>query len=268
MSANQDSILDRILASTRDEVAKLKHKVSEAELLREAQAAPEPRDIVAALDQCSQVAVIAEIKRRSPSAGDLAQGVNPAKLAATYQAGGASAISVLTDGPFFGGSIDDLRQAREAVDLPILRKDFVVDVMQVIQARAAGADAVLLIAAALEAGHLAELYQCCGSLGMHALIEVHRADELDKVLDLDPPLIGINNRDLSTLKVDLATCLNIRPLIANHALVVAESGIQGPDDVKRLLAGGLDAFLVGTRLMLAGDPQAALSALVQAGGES
>ena len=186
-------------------------------------------------------------------------GLDAAAQARAYAAGGAAACSVLTDGPFFGGSLADLARVRGAVQVPLLRKDFILHPAQIYQARLAGADALLLIAAALEPEQLAALYAEALALGLTPLIEVHAAQELP------PVLVGVNNRDLKTLAVDLGTCLRLRPLIPASTLVVAESGIRGPQDVARLQAGGLDAFLVGTLLMRASDPQAAVAALAAAG---
>jgi indole-3-glycerol phosphate synthase len=266
MSAGPMGVLAKILARKRGEVADLERSSLAPRLAEVARQAPPPRDFLAALRGPGRVPVIAEIKRRSPSAGELAGLVAPGERARQYEAGGAAAISVLTDGPYFGGSLDDLAQARRAVELPILRKDFILEPLQVCQARAAGADAVLLIVAALDEPKLHELYGCCLDWGMQALLEVHGEEELETALRLNPPLIGINNRDLVSLQVDLNTSLALRPLIDDGVLVVAESGVSGPDDVRRLLAGGLNAFLVGSRLMQAEDPVAALSQLVKAAG--
>lgn len=256
-------VLKKILAGKDREVAALKEQEPLAQLRERALNGPVVRDFLAALKKPGRVPVIAEIKRRSPSAGDLAQGASADIQAKAYEAGGAAAISILTDGPHFGGSLADLESARLASGLPVLRKDFIIDQAQIYQARAAGADAVLLIAAALEPEELKRLYQLTRELGMSALIEVHQPGELEPVLALDPPLIGINNRNLDTLEVSLQTCLDLRPMIPPGTLVVAESGVKSPQDVARLRAAGLDAFLVGSSLMSAGDPQQALSALVE-----
>jgi len=165
---------------------------------------------------------------------------------------------VLTDGPFFGGSLEDLRQARDATSLPILRKDFILDPIQICEARVAGADAVLLIAAALPPKHLSSLFETAMSLGMTPVVEVHNEAELAGVLELNPPIIGINNRNLSTLQVDLETFVKLRPLIPQGILAVAESGISGPEDIAMLRAAGASAFLIGTTLMRSQDPGAAL----------
>ncbi|RJX34853.1 MAG: indole-3-glycerol phosphate synthase TrpC [Desulfarculus sp.] len=255
-------VLRRILEHKRLEAAALAGRA--AELRRLAEEAPPPRDFLAALRARPGRAVIAEIKRASPSAGRLAAEVDPASRAVRYQAGGAAALSVLTDGPFFQGSLTDLRQARAAVGLPVLRKDFIIASAQLYEARAAGADAVLLIAAALEPGQLRDLYQQARELGLAVLPEVHEEVELEPVLALGPALVGVNNRDLRSLQVDLNASLRLRPLIPASTTVVAESGISGPEQAARLRAGGLDAFLVGSHLMRAPDPAAALRALAEA----
>lgn len=262
MARSLPDVLRRILEQKQAEVAALAGRA--AELRRLAAEVPPPRDFLAALRARPGRAVIAEVKRASPSAGRLAAAVDPAAQAVRYQAGGAAALSVLTDGPFFQGSLADLQQARAAVALPVLRKDFIIDPAQLYESRVAGADAVLLIAAALEPPQLKDLYQQAVGLGLAVLIEVHQEAELVPVLALDPPLVGVNNRDLRTMRVDLDTSLRLRPLIPASTTVVAESGIAGPEQVARLRAGGLDAFLVGSHLMRAPDPAAALRALVEA----
>ena len=185
-------------------------------------------------------------------------------MARIYKDHGASAISVLTDGPFFGGSLDDLKAVRKAVDLPILRKDFIIDPVQLYEALAHGADAVLLIVAALRPHRLSELFGLAMGLGLSVLVEVHNQEELQEALALRPTLLGINNRNLKTLEVNLNTCLDLKASAGAEALLVAESGIKGPEDIKRLHEGGLEAFLIGTSIMLAEDPGAALAALVEA----
>ncbi len=257
-------VLKRILEHKRLEVAALKRETDLAELRRRAEAAPPPRDFLAALRQAKGHALIAEIKRASPSAGQIAAGVDPAGQARLYAGGGAACLSVLTDQKFFSGSLADMQQARAAVALPVLRKDFIIDPAQVDEARAAGADAILLIAAALEPSLLSELYQQARGLGLTVLLEVHAAEELEPVLALGPRLVGINNRNLKTMLVDLETSLGLRRLIPPEVTVVAESGISGPAEVSRLAAAGLNAFLVGSHLMRAPDAGAALRELVEA----
>ena len=214
--------------------------------------APPPRDLAAAV-RAPGVSLIAEIKRASPSRGLLCPDLDPEVLARTYEAFGASAISVLTDEHFFQGSLQDLHEVRHAVHLPILRKDFVVDPYQVFQARAAGADAVLLIVAALTDAELTSLYRLVHRLAMEALVEVHNIAELERALMLGPRLVGINNRDLHSFEVRLDTTLELRPLIPSETLVVAESGIHTTADVARLAAGAVDAMLVGESLVRAQD---------------
>jgi indole-3-glycerol phosphate synthase len=262
---NQD-VLQRIVAEKREEILAYSQRTSPAELNSQALDAPPARDFLAALKARPGHAVIAEIKRSSPSAGRLANEVDPAERAKIYESGGAAAISVLTDKAFFNGSVEDLRQAREACSLPVLRKDFIISLAQIYEARAAGADAVLLIAAALEHEQMAEFYECTQSLGMTPLVEIHDRKELDPVLSLKPELVGINNRNLKSLEVDLDTSLGLRPLIPVDVTVVAESGVNYPSDVARLREGGLDAFLIGTSLMRADDPAAALQAMVNGDG--
>ncbi len=259
-------VLKRIVAKKREEVSELSQKASPAERRNQALDAPPVRDFLAALKARPGQAVIAEIKRSSPSAGRLANKVDPVERARTYEAGGAAALSVLTDKTFFSGSIDDLYRAREACSLPVLRKDFIISSAQIFEARAAGADAVLLIAAALEPRQMAEFYECIKELGMTPLVEVHDRTELEAVLNLEPELVGINNRNLKSLKVDLAVSLELRPIIPSHVTVVAESGVSSAEDVSRLRKGGLDAFLVGTSLMRAEDPAAAIRALINGNG--
>lgn len=266
MKSPESSILNRILTQKRLEVQGLREK-SDPKLLRgQARASGPGRDLEAALRDCPHVPIIAEIKKASPSAGRLKEEVEVALWAKEYQAGGAAALSVLTDGPFFGGSVADLQEVRQAVELPLLRKDFIISPLQLYESKLAGADGVLLIVAALSPSQLEDLFWEALDLGLTPLVEVHCEEELEPALALNPPLLGINNRDLSTLEVSLETCLRLRPLIGPETLVVGESGITGPQDIERLLAGGINAFLVGTTLMRAPDPAAMLRSLSQAGG--
>ncbi|MFZ5865440.1 MAG: indole-3-glycerol phosphate synthase TrpC [Thermodesulfobacteriota bacterium] len=250
-----------ILNNKMEEIRRLRAETNVAALHDQAMSRPACIDLAAALRNCPHVPVIAEIKRSSPSHGALADVADVRLLAQVYQEAGASAISVLTDGPFFGGSLDDLREARDAVNLPILRKDFILDPIQICEARAAGADAVLLIAAALPRKQLSSLFETAMSLGMTPVVEVHHEAELAGVLALNPRIIGINNRNLSTLRVDLETFVRLRPLIPQGTLVLAESGISGPEDIAMLREAGADAFLIGTTLMRSQDPGAALRRL-------
>ncbi len=255
------TVLNSILEVKRREVEELKRRAARRDWRRRALAREAGRDLAAALKGCPHTPIIAEVKKASPSAGRIRDEIDLTALVGDYQAGGAAALSVLTDGPFFNGSMDDLTEARRASNLPVLRKDFILDPVQLYQAKLAGADAVLLIAAALSAAQLEELFLESLELGLTPLIEVHRRRELGPVLELRPPLVGINNRDLATLKVSLETCLELRPLIPADVLVVAESGIGNRGDVIELEAAGLDAFLVGTALMRAGDPGRKLARL-------
>jgi indole-3-glycerol phosphate synthase len=237
------------------------------ELQRRAAVAPPPRDLVAALRRPAGVALIAEVKRASPSRGVLRAGLDPLQLAGTYAANGAAAISVLTDAPFFQGDLAHLAAIRRHLDtevgcsMPLLRKDFVVHPYQVYEARAAGADALLLIAAILSGEQLAELFELTRQLGMAALVEVHAAAELARVLALNPRLIGANNRDLRNFDVNLETCLALRRLVPRHICLVAESGIHTRADVEQLAAAGVDAMLVGEALVTAADPAAKMREL-------
>ena len=259
------TVLEKILDKKAEEVARLKQDIDFHDLRRQAETAPPAHDFIASLREAPRNAVIAEIKKASPSAGTLKNDLRVDHWADQYQQGGAMALSVLTDGPFFGGHMEDLIQARRAVNLPILRKDFMMDPVQIYQARAAGADAILLIVAALDQALLKDMFDQAVALGLTALVEVHQEKELETALALKPPLLGINNRDLTTLEVSLDTCLRLRPMVTNGTLVVAESGIKGPQDVARLRSQGLDAFLVGTLLMKSRDPRAMLDALCRAG---
>lgn len=224
-------------------------------------ASPPARDLIGALRTCPHVSIIAEIKRASPSAGRIRQEVMVEHQARAYQAGGAAALSVLTDGPFFGGSLEDLAEAREAVKVPVLRKDFILDPIQLYESRISGADALLLIAAVLVQDDLRTLYEEVLALGMTPLVEVHTEEELEKLLEMNPPIVGINNRNLSTLEVSLDTCRRLRHRIPPEVLVVAESGIEDPTDIELLLEAGVDAFLIGTSLMRCPDPTALLRRL-------
>lgn len=246
-----DSVLDSIVARKREELASEVDRRPLAELRRVASAAPAVRDFAAALRGPS-VGVIAEIKRASPSKGVLAESVDPADLAGRYAAGGADAISVLTELHRFGGSLEDLAAARAAVDLPLLRKDFLFDPYHLYQARAVGADAVLLIVAMLDRAALRDLIALSLELGLTPLVEVHAEDEVDRALQAGARVVGINNRDLHTFEVDLAVTERLRPLLPPGLTVVGESGVVGASEVARLRAAGVDAILVGEALMRAG----------------
>lgn len=251
-SSGLPGILATIVASKREEVARLRSRRREIE--RGAAEAPGTRDLARALRQDGRVALIAECKRRSPGAGDIRPGLDPVELTRAYEGAGASALSVLTDGPFFGGSNEDLVAVREATGIPVLRKDFTLDPLQVLEARAAGADAVLLIVRVLDDAGLAGLLREARDLGMAALVEVHEGVELARALHAGASLIGINNRDLSTFGTDLDTTLRLLEHVPEDVVVVSESGIRGPRDVERLGRAGVDAVLVGETLLRAERP--------------
>ena len=221
---------------------------------------PAPRGFRAALG-APGLSVIAEIKRRSPSKGDLAPDLDPALLAKAYVDGGAAALSVLTDEEFFGGSVADLAAARTAVDVPVLRKDFTVSDVDVCDARVMGADAVLLIVAALSDDELGRLHRLALDLGLDALVEVHDGDELDRALRIEPAIVGVNQRDLKTFDVDRELAARLASRIPDGIVKVAESGIRDGDDVARLRDAGYDAVLVGESLVTADDPAVALREL-------
>jgi indole-3-glycerol phosphate synthase len=233
--------------------------------LKEAAArAPSPRDVMAAF-RGSEVAVIAEVKRASPSKGALAAIADPAALAADYEAGGARVISVLTEKRRFGGSIEDLAAVRDAVDVPVLRKDFIVSSYQLWEARAHGADLVLLIVAALQQNALVSLVERAVSIGLVPLVEAHTQEELDRALDAGAAIIGINARNLRTLEVDRAVFGRLAPQVPAGVIKVAESGVRGPHDLLAYAAAGADAVLVGESLVTGKDPRSAVADLVTAG---
>ena len=258
-------ILREIIDHKRAELARV--GASPAELRAAALDAPPARDFAAAL-RGDDVRVIAEIKRASPSEGAIrAEGFDPAAIARTYEAGGAAALSVLTDERYFGGHLHHLRAARAAVEIPILRKEFVIDQRQLYEARAAGGDAVLLIVAVLEPEWLAELLGLTRELGMAALVEAHDEAEVEAALAADARVVGVNNRDLRSFAVDLATTERLAPMVPADRVLVAESGVHTRADVERLAAAGADAVLVGTALMRADDPGEALRALTGVGAQ-
>ncbi len=256
-------ILARICAAKREELAAL-HAGDLDGLARRARAAGAPRGFRAALAGASGVALIAEAKKASPSAGLIREDFDPVAIARAYERGGAACVSVLTDRRFFQGEADYLRRVRRAVGLPVLRKDFILDEVQVLESRVLGADACLLIAAALEPARLKRLAAGVRDLGMDALVEVHDEREMDVAVTAGADLIGINNRDLRTFEVDLATCERLAPRAPEGALLVAESGIKGPEDVRRLAECGVKAVLIGETLMRADDVEAATRALAAA----
>jgi indole-3-glycerol phosphate synthase len=254
-----DTILDRILENTVRGVAERRVQRPLAEMVEAASAAPPPRDMITALRR-DTVALIAEIKRASPSKGVLNAALDPAAQAALYAANGAAAISVLTDERFFQGHLDDLTAARNAASVPVLRKDFVVDPYQVYEARAAGADAVLLITAALADGQLADLHALAVELGMTPLVEVHDEAELGRALRVGPSLLGVNNRDLRTFDVDLSTAARLISLVPGDVTLVAESGVKSAADVRHMGELGAHAVLVGEALVQADDTAARVRA--------
>lgn len=254
-------ILDDILQQTRISVAAAKARVPLAALEAQARQALPPRDFWGALHR-RPIACIAEIKRRSPSAGWIRQGADAADIARRYQDAGAAALSVLTDQPFFGGALDDLRAARQATSLPVLRKDFTVDRYQIVEARAAGADAVLLIVSALRDVEITALMAEAARWGLDVLVEAHDADEVQRAVALSARLIGINHRNLKTFEVDTTLATRLRPSIPPGRLVVGESGIKTAADVARMRQGGIDAILVGEGLMREPDPGEALRTLL------
>jgi len=257
-------ILQRILAVKREEVAHARQTESFAALLARAEAHADQRDFTGALRSrvgAGQAAVIAEVKRASPSRGVLRENFDPAAIGASYARGGAACLSVLTDVRFFQGAPEHLASARQASALPVLRKDFIVDPYQVAQARVWGADCILLIVAALDAVQLRDLAAAARGLGMAVLVEVHDAAELELALQLDTPLVGINNRNLRTFEVSLSTTLDLLARIGSDRIVVTESGILTPQDVRTMRSAGVNAFLVGEAFMRAPDPGAELARL-------
>ncbi|HWK47298.1 MAG TPA: indole-3-glycerol phosphate synthase TrpC [Stellaceae bacterium] len=258
-------VLRRILADKREHVTAARQVRSLASLDEAARQTPAPRGFIAALRgrvATDRPALIAEIKRASPSRGLIRADFDPATLAVAYKVGGACCLSVLTDQPYFQGSPADLAAARAAVDLPILRKDFMIDPWQIAEARAIGADCILLIMAALDDTQAAELEAAALDYGLDVLVEVHDAAELDRALALRTTLIGINNRDLKTLEIDLATTERLAPGLPADRLVVCESGLGGPGDLARMAAIGVHCFLIGESLMRQPDVTAATRALL------
>jgi indole-3-glycerol phosphate synthase len=258
------TVLDSIIAGVREDLAERERRTPRGALEDAVLAVRPPLDAEAALRRPG-LALIAEVKRSSPSKGALAGIPDPAALAAAYADGGATCVSVLTEGRRFGGSLADLDAVRAAVDVPVLRKDFLVTDYQLWEARAHGADLVLLIVAALEDDILARMLARAGELGMTALVEVHDEDETQRALDLGATVIGVNARDLRTLEVHPDTFSRLRPLIPAEVVTVAESGISGPHDAAAYAAQGADAVLVGEALVRAGDPRAGAAGIVAAG---
>ncbi|MDX6326346.1 MAG: indole-3-glycerol phosphate synthase [Nocardioidaceae bacterium] len=258
------TVLDEIVDGVRADLAERQRGVSVADLRATIARAPAVLDPMPAF-RAPGVSVIAEVKRRSPSKGDLATIPDPAVLAAAYEAGGAAAISVLTEQRRFGGSLDDLRQVRGRVALPVLRKDFIVTAYQLLEARAAGADLVLLIVAALDQDELCTLHAEARDLGLTVLVEVHDEAEVDRAVAAGAELIGVNARNLRTLDVDPGAFARVAPAIPVGVVTVSESGIRGPEDVAAAARSGADVVLVGEALVRGDDPRSAVAALVAAG---
>ena len=259
------SVLEKIIATKRDEVESRRRRITQAQLELEVAGQDRPRDFHAALGERvarQQPAIIAEFKRASPSAGWIRRHVDAAEVARAYEAGGAACVSVLTDVEYFRGSDDDLRAARGACDLPVIRKDFIIDEYQVFETRALGADAMLLIVAALDDAQLRDLSALGRELGLSVLVEVHDGAELDRALNVPGNLLGINNRDLHRFVTRLETSEELAGLVPQERVVVAESGLHERADIERLQTAGIHAFLIGEALMKGDDPAAALQALI------
>lgn len=256
------SVLDQIIHGVREDLAGRESQTSLERLQRRCDGLPAPRDAEAFLRRPG-LAVIAEVKRSSPSKGALSDIPDPAALAASYAEGGASAISVLTEERRFGGSLADLDAVRAAVDLPVLRKDFIVTPYQVWEARAHGADMILLIVAALDDRRLADLMALAGSLGLACLVEVHDEGEATRAVNLGATVIGVNNRNLKTLDVDTDTFARLAPLVPASCVRVAESGVRGPHDAACFARAGADAVLVGEALVVGGDPADGVRAMIE-----
>ena len=256
--------LDKIIAYKHDEVAELKRTQTEQSLLDLAATQNPPREFAARLTEIANAdenALICEMKRKSPSAGEILPGADPRDIASQYERGGAACLSVLTDGPSFGGSLEDFAAIRSAVSLPMLRKDFMIDPIQVIEARAHGADAILVIMSSSDDSLAMSLTQTAQDLGMDVLVETHDADEIERALSLPSPLIGINNRDLKIMQTDLATSEKLAPLLPSDRDFVSESGISQPEDIQRLRKTGARRFLIGESLMKRADREAHVAAL-------
>jgi indole-3-glycerol phosphate synthase len=256
------TVLDEIVATKRKEIADARRQLSEDALREQLADAPVPRDFFAALVADETVSLIAEVKKASPSAGLIRADFDPVVIAGTYETHGASCISVLTDESYFQGHLDYLRDVRRTVNIPVLRKDFILETYQLLEARAAGADAVLLIAECLDDCHLRKLFNETVELGMTPLVELYEPENLPRVIEAGATLIGINNRNLHTFEVDLDHTLRLREQIPDTCALVAESGIRTPADVERLRSAGVDAMLVGESLMREPDIGAAVDVLL------
>jgi indole-3-glycerol phosphate synthase len=256
------TILDKIVASKREEIERARTTMPEREIRARLAEAPAVRDFFTPLAAVGPIRLIAEVKKASPSAGVIRADFDPVAIARTYEAHGASCISVLTDEPFFQGQLEYLSRVRAAVGLPVLRKDFILDTYQVVEARAAGADAVLLIAECLDDCNLRKLFNETCELGMTPLVELYDPANLQRVFDAGATLIGVNNRDLHTFKVDLEHTIRMRERVPDQCVLVGESGIKTLADVQRLEAAGVDAMLVGESLMREPDVGAAVDRLL------
>jgi indole-3-glycerol phosphate synthase len=256
------TILDQIVDRKRQEIAEAQARRSLEDVIAAAKDAPAARDFVGALRGTGDVALIAEVKKASPSAGLIRADFDPVQIARTYAEHGAAAISVLTDEQFFQGHLDYLKAVRASVPVPVLRKDFLLDPYQVYEARAAGADAVLLIAECLDDATMTELFQLAAELGMTSLVELYEPENLERVLRLGPSLVGVNNRNLKTFVTDLGHSLRLRPQVPADVAFVAESGIRTRADVERLRQAGVNAMLVGETLMRQPDIAAAVDELL------
>jgi len=256
------TILDEIYKHKLSEVAENKRQVSIETLKEQCKKKQKARSFGAELKSNTNIRIIAEIKKASPSLGIIRKDFNPVDIARIYEAGGAAAISVLTDEKFFQGNLSYLTDVKKSVNLPILRKDFIIDAYQIFEARSAGADAILLIAALLSKEEMQRYLDLAGQLGMDCLVEVHTEAELKKALQTNANIIGINNRDLATFKTDLGTTLRLRPMIPAEKIVVSESGIKSRADVVKLIKEGVGAILVGETLMKSDDISAKLRELL------
>ena len=257
------NILDKIVEEKKREIAKLPARIIAAGDLRDAMLEHgERRDFLGALKKPSGVALIAEVKKASPSAGIICKDFDPVRIAKEYEAAGASCLSVLTDEKFFHGSLDYLRQIRAAVKLPLLRKDFIIDERQILEAIEWGADAILLIVSILSDEQLKKFHALAADAGLAVLVEVHDTPEMERALKINPPLIGVNNRDLKTFKVDLATTENLAVKLGKDKILVAESGIHTRADVERLKKCGARAILVGESLLRDGNIQTKIRELI------
>jgi indole-3-glycerol phosphate synthase len=259
-------VLQEILAAKRDEVTLLHRPATRDLLRRRALEAPPTRDFAGALRRTDRrLAVVGELKRRSPSKGPLAPDLDPARGAKAYEAGGAAALSVLTDRVFFDGSVEDLRTAREACGLPVLRKDFTIDEVQVFEARAIGADALLLIVAAVpDDALLADLHALARELGLAVLVEAHSAREVERAVAIGATIVGVNSRDLATFREDLAGAARLASLVPPDTVAIAESSVRTVDDARRMADAGYDAVLVGEALVRASEPEALVRAMAGA----